>query len=164
VYVRIDDGILKHLDDKHPPGLRDEQGKITEAGLKVFQDASEQELGPWYAVHHGYEIQICDSAKEKRSRTAAVYSLAESKSLSPKRPDEWKTMTITLDGTAIRVDVDGEQVTTFDSENKHLPRERVWFEPKREPKRPTVGYLGLQTHDPGDVVTFQEISVRPLGR
>jgi hypothetical protein len=164
VYVRIDEGILKHLDDTHAPAVRDEQGKMTEAGLEIFQNASEQELGPWYAVHHGFEIQICDIAKEHRSRTAAVYSLAESQSLSPKRPDEWKTMIITLDGTAIRVDVDGEQVTTFDSEDKHLPQERVWFEPKREPKRPTVGYLGLQTHDPGDVVYFKEISVRPLGK
>jgi hypothetical protein len=25
-----------------------------------------------------------------------------------------------------------------------------------------VGYLGLQNHDPGDVVTFKEVSVRPL--
>jgi len=29
---------------------------------------------------------------------------------------------------------------------------------KREPKRPTKGYLGFQNHDPGDVVYFKEVS------
>ena len=45
---------------------------------------------------------------------------------------------------------------------KDVPADRKWFEPKREPKRPTAGYLGLQNHDPGDVVFFREVSVRPL--
>jgi hypothetical protein len=35
-------------------------------------------------------------------------------------------------------------------------------EPIRELKRPTHGYIGLQTHDPGDVVWFKEVSVRCL--
>jgi hypothetical protein len=29
-------------------------------------------------------------------------------------------------------------------------------------KRPEVGYIGLQTHDPGDVVYFKDVSVRPM--
>ena len=33
----------------------------------------------------------------------------------------------------------------------------VWGHP-----RPATGYIGLQNHDPGDVVWFKEISVRPL--
>ncbi len=33
---------------------------------------------------------------------------------------------------------------------------------KREPKRPLKGYIGLQNHDPGDVVWFKEINVRPI--
>jgi hypothetical protein len=41
------------------------------------------------------------------------------------------------------------------------PRHRHWFEPKREPKRPEAGYLRLQIHDPGDIVWFREMSVRP---
>ena len=31
-----------------------------------------------------------------------------------------------------------------------------------EAKRPLAGYIGLQNHDPGDVVFFKEVSVRPL--
>lgn len=163
VYVRIDNGILKQIGQNHAPAKRDSAGKLTDESLALFQEASKKEQGPWYAVHHGFEVQICDSAA-KRSRTGAVYSLAESASLTEKKPGEWKTMIITLQGTKILVEVEGKQVTTFDSASKDLPQEREWYEPLREPVRPTSGYLGLQTHDPGDVVWFQEVSVRSAPR
>ena len=162
VYVRIDDGIMDKLTENPVPAKRDARGGLTAEALKVFQDASEKGLGPWYAVHHGYEVQICDIAPGKRSRTGAVYSLAESTALSDKRPDEWKAMVITLEGNRILVDIDDRRVTTFDPASKDIPAERQWYEPRREPKRPTKGYIGLQTHDPGDVVYFKEVSVRPL--
>ena len=38
-----------------------------------------------------------------------------------------------------------------------------WSEPIRERNRPTRGYIGLQNHDPGDVVWFKEVSLRRLG-
>jgi 3-keto-disaccharide hydrolase len=164
VYVRIDDGILDRINDKHAPGERDAAGKLTQESNNVFKQASEKEVGPWYAVHHGYEIQISDNSGSKRSRTGAVYSLAESVSLSDKPATEWKTMIITLKGTSIFVDIEGKRVTTFDSASKDLPPEREWFQPKREPVRPTVGYIGLQTHDPGDIVYFKDIAVRPLSK
>lgn len=162
VYVRIDDGILKQINKNHAPATRDSEGSLTKGSLQVFMDASEKELGPWYAVHHGYEVQICDGADAKRGRTGAIYSLAESSSVSDKPPTDWKTMIITLQGNLVLVDIDGQRVTAFDPAGKDVPAEREWYEPKREPKRPTTGYLGLQNHDPGDVVYFKEVSVRPL--
>ena len=71
-------------------------------------------------------------------------------------------MIITLAGQRIFVDLEGKRITHFDPDSPNVPRSRQWFEPKREPKRPEVGYLGLQNHDPGDIVWFKEISVRPL--
>jgi hypothetical protein len=62
----------------------------------------------------------------------------------------------------ILVDLDGQRVSEFDPEGKDLPKQKEWHEPRRGPKRPLSGYLGLQNHDPGDVVHFKEISVRPL--
>ena len=41
----------------------------------------------------------------------------------------------------------------------------LWFlrrRHRRDAKRPQSGYVGLQAHDPGDVVRFKEVSVRPL--
>jgi hypothetical protein len=72
-------------------------------------------------------------------------------------------MVITLEGNLVLVDIDGRRVTTFNPAGKDVPRARQWFEPKREPKRPLSGYIGLQNHDPGDVVHFKEVSVRALG-
>ena len=93
-------------------------------------DASEKEQGPWYAVHHGYEVQICDAADEYH-RTGAVYSLAKAAALPTKPPTEWKTMVITLKGNLVLVDIDGKRVTTFDPDGKDVPGDRQWYEPKR---------------------------------
>ena len=160
VYVRIDDGILKAADTNHAPAKRDKDGKLTKESLQIFQDASEKELGAWYAVHHGYEVQICDGA-DPGHRTGAIYSLAKSEP-APGKPTDWRTMIITLRGETIAVDINDKRVSEFDAKGKEIPPRKQWHEPKREPKRPTAGYIGLQTHDPGDVVYFKEIAVRPL--
>jgi 3-keto-disaccharide hydrolase len=161
VFVRIDDGILEHLNEKPAAIRRDKSGELSKESLKALMDASEKEQGPWYAVHHGYEVQICD-ASDAFHRTGAIYSLAKAAAPPPKEPADWRTMVITLKGNLILVDLDGKRVTTFDPESKDIPRERKWFEPKREPKRPRAGYIGLQNHDPGDIVHFKEVSVRSL--
>ena len=70
-------------------------------------------------------------------------------------------MVITLADERVSVDLDGRRVADFDAAGG-LPARKQWHEPKREPKRPTAGYIGLQTHDPGDVVWFKDVSVRPL--
>lgn len=160
VYVRIDDGILAKINEKHAPARR-ENGQLTAESLEMFKDASQRELGPWYAVHHGYEVQICDTAQGHQS-TGAVYSLAKPGPLPPTPADGWRTMIITLAGNLMKVDLDGRRLTEFDSESKDVPAERQWYQPRREPKRPQAGYLGLQNHDPGDVVWFKEVSVRRL--
>jgi hypothetical protein len=161
VFVRVDDGILDQVGNPGAAFDRDQDGKVSPESSQRMQDSSLREEGPWYAVHHGYEVQIVD-AGDPIHRTGSIYSLAPSSAVSTKRPDEWKTMVITLDAHRILVDVDGQHVTTFDSESPNLPPAKQWYEPKREPKRPETGYLGLQTHDPGDIVWFKEVSVRPL--
>ena len=121
----------------------------------------EREEGPRYAVLRGYEVQIMD-ANDPFHRTGAIYSFAASSEISKKPPGEWKTMIITLAGNRIYVDLEGKRVTSLDPDSPDVPRERKWFEGKREPKRPETGYIGLQNHDPGDVVWFREICMHPL--
>lgn len=72
-------------------------------------------------------------------------------------------MVITLQGNLVQVEIDGKRTTSFDPDNPNVPSERKWYEPKREPKRPIAGFIGLQNHDPGDIVYFKEVSVRALG-
>jgi hypothetical protein len=158
VYVRIDEGILKA---KRPPAVkRDADGKLSPEMLAKLRTSAEAEEGPWYAVHHGYEVQICDGA-DAAHRTGAIYGLAQAVAVETP-PDEWKTMIITLKGNIIEVAINGKQVSRLDSESADLPKQRKWTEPKLDSQRPQRGYLGLQNHDPGDVVWFKEVSVQPL--
>jgi hypothetical protein len=163
VYVCLDDGILARVGEKSPEVHRDAKGKLSKEMIEILKDASTKQLGAWYPVHHGYEVQICD-AGDAWHRTGAIYSLAQAQPV-PKRPQtEWRTMLITLDGERITVDVDGRRISSFDAAATNLPPRKTWTEPLREPKRPTHGYIGLQNHDPGDVVWFKEVSVRPCAQ
>ena len=161
VYVRIADDVLRRLNDKVPAASRNADGSATPEGIKAMEEASEKELGPWYAVHHGFEVQIADAGDEFH-RTGAVYSYTPAKQAPEKPRDQWREMLITLKGNSVLVDIDGQRVSEFDSEAKNLPPRKQWHEPRREPKRPQKGYVGLQNHDPGDVVFFKQVSVRPL--
>jgi hypothetical protein len=162
-YVRLADGIL---DQANQPGAafeRDANGKPTEASMAKMKASADREEGPWFGVHQGYEVQIAGGGGDPFHRTGSIYSLAPSSALSKKAPDEWKTMVVTLAGNRISVDLDGQRITNFDPASPDLPARKIWHEPKREHKRPEAGYIGLQTHDPGDIVWFKEVSVRPLG-
>lgn len=161
VFVRIADGILDQVKQPGAEFDRGTNGKISKVSMTNMMASADREEGPWFAVHRGYEVQIMD-ANDHYHRTGAIYSLAPSTVAVKKAPGEWKTMIITLAGNKIFVDLEGKRATSFDPDSPEVPRERKWFEGKREPKRPESGYLGLQNHDPGDVVWFREISVRPL--
>lgn len=116
----------------------------------------------WYAVHHGYEVQICDSADEFH-RTGAVYSLSKA-TAQPGKVGEWNTLLITLKGERIDVSVNGTPVNSFDPTTAEIPPRTKNYEPERGP-RPTKGYFGIQNHDDfaeGTEVYFKSIEVRSL--
>ncbi len=163
VIVRLDDGVLDWVGKDSPAVSRDQNGKLSAEMIARMQAASEKEDGAWYAVHHGYEVQICDTG-DSLHRTGAVYSLAGAAEAVKAKPGAWRTMTITLDGNRLKVELDGKDLSSFDPASKDVPPRKIWHEPKREAKRPEAGYLGLQTHDPGDVVWFKEVSVRALAK
>lgn len=131
----------------------------------VFIRIPEAPSDPWYAVHNGYEVQIDNGFRflhDDYHVTGVLYSLTEAQAYPQKRPGEWNTMEITLDGPVTIVRVNGEKVTHY-AEGQPVPQERRWFEPERGP-RPDAGYIGLQNHDEQSVVYFKEVSVRPLDK
>ena len=158
VYVRLSDGILEQA-GRPGPAFDRSSGKISKASMDVVKAGAERAEGPWYAVHHGYEIQIADTG-DAFHRTGAIYSLAPS--TAEAKPGEWRTMIITLAGERITVEIDGQVTTRFDPTSPTVPPRKTWSEPKREPRRPQAGYIGLQNHDPGEIVWYREISLRPL--
>jgi hypothetical protein len=161
VIVRLDDGVLDWIGKDSPAVSRDKDGNLSPEMIERMKQASEKEQGAWYAVHHGYEVQICDTG-DAVHRTGAVYSLAVAAEADKAKPGEWRTMLITLDGDLVKVELDGQPLSTFNPASDDVPPRKIWHEPKCEPKRPESGYIGLQTHDPGDVVWFKEVSVRQL--
>lgn len=160
VLIRIDDGILKKIGEKTDGVEREKDGRLSPPMVARMKNSSEEEVGAWYAVHHGFEVQIADAADEWH-RTGAIYSLAAADSL-PAATGQWRTMIITLEGNRVTVEVDGKTVSKFDSAAAGLPARKSWSEPIREFVRPTHGYIGLQNHDPGDIVWFREVAVRNL--
>lgn len=161
VFIRMDDGILKRVGEKSPEVRRNAEGKLAPEMIARLKEASQKQLGGWYPVHHGYEVQILDGG-DSWHRTGAIYSLAEAAAVPEAPAAGWRTMIITLEGERVSVELDGKPLSTFDAGGANLPARKAWSEPIREIRRPTRGYIGLQNHDPGDVVWFKEVSVRPF--
>ena len=159
VHIRMDDGILKWIGRDSIAVKREASGKLSKPMLAKMEEASEKEQGAWYAVHHGFEVQIQDDA-DAFHRTGSIYSYASAANLPPPSAGGWRTMIITLQGELVLVELDGKPITRFDAAAKDIPKRTKWSEPKRDAARPTHGYIGLQTHDPGEVVYFKEVSVR----
>src|SRR5215217_2024833 len=68
-----------------------EDGQMrTEGGMGLLWYSREKLSDPWYAVHHGFEVQIADTGQAAR-RTGSIYTFAEAKS-QPGKPLEWNTL------------------------------------------------------------------------
>ena len=125
----------------------------------VFIRIDERPENEWYAVHHGYEVQIFATGDE-RHRSGCIYSMTEALADAQNPPGEWNVMEITMDGLRTTVTLNGTLVTTLDPDQEVPPRQYP-YEPERGP-RAEYGYIGLQNHDADSVVAFREVSVEPL--
>jgi len=135
-----------------------------ESNAGVFIRIEDKPKDAWYAVHHGYEVQICD-VQDDYHRTGAIYSLSKALA-SPAKMGEWNTMEITLDGQRVSVTINGVKVQDFDPEKASIPERTKDYEPERGP-RAESGYFGLQNHDDyakDSAVYFKEVSTRPLSK
>jgi Domain of Unknown Function (DUF1080) len=130
----------------------------------VFVRIADKPKDPWYAVHNGYEVQICD-VQDDYHGTGSVYSLSKATARPAKPEGEWNTLEITLQGQRIEVAINGVKVNDFQADTATVPERTKEFEPKRGP-RPASGYIGLQNHDDylqgAEHVFFKEVSVRAL--
>ncbi len=127
----------------------------------VYIRISDRPADPWYAVHHGFEVQIMDRGSDGRS-TGSIYTFAKA-GAKPSKAGEWNTIEITLKGNHVFTRINGTQVTEFDSSSlKPASADKTGEgDPARGP-RPESGYIGLQNHDEKSTVYFKEVSVRML--
>jgi hypothetical protein len=129
----------------------------------IFIRIADRPKDEWWAVHHGYEVQILDSPSGNLPRdpfhtTGAIYSLSKSSAQAANPTGEWNTMEISLEGPKTVVTLNGKKVNEYSEGQAVPPRERS-YEPERGP-RPDSGYIGVQNHHPGAEVYFREISVK----
>src|SRR5690348_3114288 len=82
VFIRLDDGILSRIGQKTEGVEREKNGGLSPEMVTRMKGSSEKQVGAWYAVHHGFEVQIED-AGDSWHRTGAIYSLAEAADLPP---------------------------------------------------------------------------------
>jgi Domain of Unknown Function (DUF1080) len=111
------------------------------------------------AINKGIEVQIDNQDNDWHS-TGVLYSMTKALARPYKPVNEWNTMEITMQGLRTIVKVNGVLVTDYDGVSPVPPKEKN-YEPDRGP-RPESGYIGLQNHDNVAVISFKEISFRPL--
>jgi len=101
-------------------------------------------IGDKTPSHIGYEIQIL-AAKSSKNPTGSLYLFQDAKT-GFERFGDWNKMEIQVRDNLITVLVNGHKV----------------MEHPGDPKRPKVGPIGLQLHDPHTVVMFRHIEVREV--
>jgi hypothetical protein len=137
--------------------------KDNDCNSGVFIRIPEKPADEWVAINKGYEVQIDNGTRHVGGDyhcTGVLYSLTKAKAHPQKKPEEWNTMDIMLEGKRTVVIVNGKKVTDF-SEGNPVPEKTRSYEPERGP-RPETGYIGLQCHDSLSTVWYKEVAVRPL--
>ena len=93
----------------------------------------------------GYEAQVNKSSPDPR-RTGSLYRFADVKEQLVK-DDEWWTQHVIAKGNHIIIKVNGKTVVDFVDDKETYKK----------------GYIALQQHDPGSVVHYKNLMVKPLG-
>ena len=88
----------------------------------IYIRIADRPKDPWFAVHHGFEVQIMDSGSQERG-TGSIYTFAKANA-RPAKPGQWNTLEITLKGKQIATTLNGVRVSEFDSSEPHAPGRR----------------------------------------
>jgi len=137
--------------------------KDNDVNSGVFIRLPEKPADEWQAVNTGYEVQIDNGTRHVGGEyhcSGVLYSMTKAMAHPQKKPGEWNTLEITLDGPRTIVFLNGEKVTDF-KEGDAVPAKTRDFEPERGP-RPLSGYIGIQNHDDLSTAYFKEIAIKPL--
>ena len=137
--------------------------KDNDVNSGVFIRLPEKPADEWQAVNTGYEVQIDNGTRHVGGEyhcSGVLYSMTKAMAHPQKKPGEWNTLEITLDGPRTIVFLNGEKVTDF-KEGDTVPAKTRDFEPERGP-RPLSGYIGIQNHDDLSTAYFKEIAIKPL--
>jgi len=115
---------------------------------------------------NGIEIAIDDTTGAGYHDTGAIYDLARPTKNAMKPVGEWNHLVVTCDGPVIKVELNGESVTSVNLEQFTEPNKRPDGTPHKfdvtYKDHPRKGYIGLQDH--GSPCWFKNIKLRELHR
>jgi type 1 glutamine amidotransferase len=106
---------------------------------------------PNAALNTGYEVQIYATDTTDKT-TGAIYGFkaadiaARDAALNP--PGQWNTYELLVEGERLQVFLNGSKINDFTN-----------TDPVRSLQQ---GYIGIQNHGPGDVVSFRNIRIKEL--
>ncbi len=98
----------------------------------------------------GYEVQVNNSYKSDPVRSGSLYNRV--KLFTPAFSDgEWATFRITVKGNTVRTEINDKVLYEY-------------VEPPGATQQPRIGkgLFALQAHDPGSVVRYRNLRVKPL--
>jgi len=100
----------------------------------------------------GYEVQVNNTHTDWR-KTSGLYGIDDVKA-PPTKDDEWFTMHIIVKGKHIVTKLNGKTMVDF--------TEPEGGNPNNADRRISSGTFAIQAHDPGSVVYYKNIMVKPL--
>ncbi|HMP06089.1 MAG TPA: DUF1080 domain-containing protein, partial [Lacipirellulaceae bacterium] len=102
---------------------------------------------------HGYEAQVNNSQGDWR-RTGSLYAIEDVRE-TPVKDGQWWEYHIIVNGKQITLKVDGQTMVDYtepDDPPQHAGAGR----------KLSSGTIALQAHDPGSVVRYRNIRIKPL--
>ena len=121
-----------------------------------FHTAIDSGKGPKNHLTKGYEVQLNNTAKEKK-KTGSLYAVMELDK-SPVDETKWFAVRIVVGEKRITIRIDGKEIVDYTEPD----------DVKRSPERagrlldPKGGAIALQGHDPTSVYYFKDIRVKRL--
>ncbi|ROT29456.1 DUF1080 domain-containing protein [Micromonospora sp. HM5-17] len=118
----------------------------------------------WVAIKYGHEIQILDRADGDRYKSGSIYGFdrvdLDGAGVTPK--GTWNEYEIRVVGQHYSIFRNGELI------NEYVNSPDAVFDPPRpdDPggagRQHASGYIGLQNHGAGDIVSFRNVRIAPL--
>ena len=144
------DGAVENHDFKNFH-LRVELKTHPGANSGVYFHTEFQETG-WPAK--GFETQVNNTHKDPK-KTAGLYAVMDNFT-APVEDNTWFVMEVIVEGKHVVTKVDGKVITDFTEPTPPAP-------PEKMPGRfLSHGTFAIQGHDPGSVVEYRKIEVKPL--
>ncbi len=104
----------------------------------------------------GYECQVNNTHRDRR-KTASLYAIKDVLDTPPAKDNEWFDYHIKVKGKTITISINGKKITEYTE-----PADGSGNKSNFKGRKLSEGTFAFQAHDPGSVVYYREVYVKPL--